>query len=112
MADNPALLSLLGLCKKANKLSCGHDAAVDAIRSGDAEICLLSSDSSQRLRDEIEREISMSKHEIPFSITESTMDEIGHAIRLRSAVITVNDSGFAKSVSKLIQNQRREENEC
>lgn len=112
MANNPALLSLLGLCKKANKLSCGHDAAVDAIRSGDAEICLLSIDSSQRLRDEIKREISMSKHEIPFSITESTMDEIGHAIRLRSAVITVNDSGFAKSVSKLIQNQRREENEC
>ena len=112
MADNTALLSLLGLCKKANKLSCGHDAAVDAIRSGGAEICLLSSDSSQRLRDEIEREISMSKRDVQLFVTDSTMDEIGHAIRLRSAVITVNDSGFAKSVSKLIHNQRREENEC
>ncbi|MBQ6264433.1 MAG: ribosomal L7Ae/L30e/S12e/Gadd45 family protein [Clostridia bacterium] len=112
MADNSALLSLLGLCKKANKLSCGHDAAVESIHSGQAEICLMSSDSSQRLRDEIKREISMSKREIQFCVTDSTMDEIGHAVRLRSAVITVNDSGFAKSVSKLTHNERREENEC
>ena len=112
MADKTALLSLLGICKKANKLSCGHDAAVEAIRSGRAEICLMSSDSSQRLRDEMEREISMSKSKSLLCVTDSTMDEIGHAIRLRSAVITVNDSGFAKSVSKLIQNERREENEC
>ena len=28
MTDNPKLLSLLGMCRKAKKLSCGHDAAI------------------------------------------------------------------------------------
>ena len=112
MADNTAMLSLLGLCKRANKLSCGHDAATGAIRSGQAKLCILSSDSSQRLREEMQREITMKKSDIPLVVSYSTMDEIGHATSLRSAVLTVNDSGFAESVSKLIKTERREENEC
>ena len=113
MADNNAVLSLLGLCKKANKLSCGHDAAIGAIRSGQAKLCVLSGDSSKRLRDEAKREITMSKSQIPVFVMNITMDEIGRCVSLRSAILTVNDSGFAQSIGKQVDTiRRREENEC
>lgn len=101
MADNPKLLSLLGIARPASRLGCGHDAAVDAIRSGRSALCFLSSDSSQRLRDEIAREIHLAGKDIPVSVLDSTMEEIGHATGLKSAVITVNDEGFAKAMLKL-----------
>lgn len=102
MNDNPKLLSLLGMCRRANKLSCGHDAAIGSIRSRCAKLCLLSSDSSQRLRKETEREAGFDGREIPVRVLHSTIDEIGKATGLKSAVVTVNDEGFAKSMLGLL----------
>ena len=102
MTDNPKLLSLLGMCRKAKKLSCGHDAAIGSIRSRSARLCLLSSDSSQRLRKEIEREAAFDGRNIPVSMLASTADEIGWATGLKSAVLTVNDEGFAKTLLSLL----------
>lgn len=108
--DNPRLLSLLGMCRKAGKLSCGHDAAVGAIKDKKAKLCLLSSDSSERLRKETATEISYEKSEIPVIILESDMMEIGRATGLKSAVLTVNDEGFAKAMLSLLES-RKEVNE-
>ena len=102
MTDNPKLLSLLGMCRRAGKLSCGHDAAIGSIRSKSAKLCLLSSDSSQRLRKEIERETSFEGRNIPVETLFSTIDEIGWATGLKSAVLTVNDEGFAKTMLGLL----------
>ena len=102
MADNPALLSLLGMCRKANRLGCGHDAAVEAIRQGRASMCLFSSDSSERLKAEIQREIKMNNREVAVYVLDSTMQEIGHVTGLRSAVLSINDDGFAKSADRLV----------
>ncbi len=102
MTDNPKLLSLLGMCRRAGKLSCGHDAAVGSLRSKSAKLCLLSSDSSERLRKETEREATFDGRDVPVRIMMSTMDEIGHATGLKSAVVTVNDEGFAKSMLGLL----------
>ena len=100
--DNPKLLSLLGMCRKAGKLSCGHDGAVGAIRSKSAKLCLLSSDSSERLRNEIARETSYEGCSLPVKMIESDMMEIGSATGLKSAVLTVNDEGFAKAMLRLL----------
>ncbi len=102
MTDNPKLLSLLGMCRRAGKLSCGHDAAIGSIRSKSAKLCLLSSDSSQRLRKEIEREAVFEGRNIPVGTLFSTIDEIGWATGLKSAVLTVNDEGFAKTMLSLL----------
>ena len=102
MTDNPKLLSLLGMCRRAKKLSCGHDAAIGSIRSKSAKLCLLSSDSSQRLRKETEREAVFEGRDIPVRMLASTADEIGWATGLRSAVLTVNDEGFAKTMLSLL----------
>lgn len=102
MNDNPKLLSLLGMCRRAGRLSCGHDAAIGSVRSRSAKLCLLSEDSSQRLRKEIEREAAFDGRDIPVRMLSSTSDEIGKATGLRSAVVTVNDEGFAKTMLGLL----------
>lgn len=102
MTDNPKLLSLLGMCRKAGKLSCGHDSATGSIRSNIAKLCLLSSDSSERLRKEIERETEFDGRNIPYAVLFSTMEEIGFATGLKSAVVTINDEGFAKAMLRLL----------
>ncbi len=102
MTDNPKLLSLLGMCRRAKRLSCGHDASIGSIRSNNARLCLLSSDSSQRLRKEIEREAAFEGKNIPVRMLNSTIEEIGYATGLKSAVLTVNDEGFAKTMLGLL----------
>ena len=110
MNDNPKLLSLLGMCRRAGRLSCGHDAAIGSVRSKSAKLCLLSSDSSQRLRKEIEREASFEGRDIPVKLMSSTMEEIGKATGLKSAVVSVNDEGFAKTMLGLLNNTPGEVN--
>ncbi len=99
------LLSLLGMCRKANKLSCGHDGAVGAVRSGKAKLCLLSSDSSDRLKKEAERETEFKKEHIPIYSLKHTMNEIGNATGLKSAILTVDDEGFAKAMLSLLNTE-------
>lgn len=110
MSDNPKLLSLLGMCRRAGRLSCGHDAAIGSVRSKSAKLCLLSSDSSQRLRKEIEREASFEGRDIPVKLMLSTMEEIGKTTGLKSAVVSVNDEGFAKTMLGLLNNTPGEVN--
>ena len=52
---NSRVSGLLGICRKANKMSMGHDACKGAVTSGKAKLCLLSSESSQRIYDEFAR---------------------------------------------------------
>lgn len=109
MADNrQRLASLLGLCRRAGKLSCGHDAAINSIKSGAAHLCLLSEDSSERLGKEFEREISFSQNSIPLRRLDMTMEDIRRATGLKSAVITINEQGFANSVLGILENMTEE----
>jgi ribosomal protein L7Ae-like RNA K-turn-binding protein len=105
MTDNPKLLSLLGMCRKAGKLGCGHDSVIGSIRSRSAYLCLLSSDSSQRLRLEAEREANFEGRNIPVRVLHSTMEDIRCATGLKSAVLSVNDEGFAKTMLGLLNTQ-------
>ena len=98
MNDSQKLLSPLGMCRRAGKLGCGHDAAIGAIRSKAACLCLMSSDSSERLREEIERECTFEERNVPVRVLCSDMINIGHATGLKSAVLAINDDGFAKAM--------------
>ena len=97
-------LSLLGLCKKANKLSMGHDASIGAITSARAKACLLCCDASQRLKTEFERAVSYDNRNIPLVFLPFTMEDIKKATGRIAAVITINDAGFARSFLRLEEN--------
>jgi ribosomal protein L7Ae-like RNA K-turn-binding protein len=103
-------LSMLGICRRAGKLSCGHDAAQTAIKHGHARLCLLSSDASKRLCEEFERACSSEGRSVPIIKTGYTMQEIGHATSLRSAVLTVDDRGLASRIQTILNIAYGEDN--
>ena len=101
--ENDKALSMLGICRRAGKLSCGHDAAQTAIKHGHARLCLLSSDAS-------ERACSSEGRSVPLIKTGYTMQEIGHATSLRSAVLTVDDRGLASRIQTILNIAYGEDN--
>ena len=87
---------LLGICRRAGRLSMGHDMCKASIRSGKAKLCIIGSDSSQRIAAELMtlcKESGIRMFRIPL-----TIDEIHHLIGYKAGVMTVDDSGFAESV--------------
>ena len=105
---NDSALNLLGLCRRAGKLSLGHDACKQAINSGKAKLCIICSDASERLSDEVSG-LAKSHGKTVYNVR-YTMLDIKQALSFKAAVFTVDDEGFAKSlIVKLNENQSGEE---
>ena len=90
------------MCRKAGRLASGHDSAVESIRRKKAKLCLLANDSSERLREEINREIALSKSNIKSIVIDMDMLEIKGCTGLKSAVLAVNDENFAKPMLEIL----------
>lgn len=101
MSDS--FLNLLGLARRASKLSPGHDAALAAVLKRKAELILLTSDASERLEREFTR---AAEGKIEILRLRYTINEIYHATAARAAVLTVDDQGFARKLQEL--NNREE----
>lgn len=92
---------LLGLCRAAGKVSLGHDACESSMKSGGASLCLVSSDASERLKTEMQRTSEMEN--IPLAFLPLTMEETAMCMGTKkTAVLSVNDSGFAERLQELI----------
>ncbi len=102
---NNNALNMLGLCRKANKLSMGHDMCKSSVNTDKACVCLVSSDSSQRVFDEFTH-LCQNKN-IPLFRIEPTIDEIHHLIGYKAGIITIDDIGFAKSFMKHFKTEYR-----
>lgn len=93
---NDSALSLLGLCRKAGKLSLGHDACKASLNAGTASLCVICSDASERLKNEIS---SLSKKaEVKIFDVAYSMLDIKNATSFKAAVFTVDDEGFARTL--------------
>ena len=95
-------LSLLGLARRAGRLSCGHDAAVEAIVKAQAKLCLCAADASERLERELRHACTYETKDIPFMRIDLPMAELSKAIGCKAAVVTVNDGGFAGRLQTLL----------
>lgn len=104
---NDSFLSLLGLCRKSGKLSLGHDACKVSANNGRASAIFIASDASQRLVEEISG--LSERNNIKTYFIKYTMLEIKTAIGVKSAVMSVDDSGFAKSLIEKLNNNGRNE---
>lgn len=96
-------LSMLGLSRRAGKLSPGHDAAFDAVSKNKAKACFLTADASQRLKDEFYRTCNFEKRSVPCYEIPFEKEDLNLAFGIRAAVMTVNDSGFASELIKLLK---------
>lgn len=95
---NDRFLNLLGLARKAQRLSPGHDAALAAVLQGRARLILVAADASQRLTREFTRAAEEKTPLLPISYT---MQELYHATGARAAVLTLDDEGFARRAREL-----------
>jgi len=71
------LASMIGLCRRANRLGCGVDTIKDTLKTGRAHLVLLSSDPSERTRKQICDKCATARVEL-LSIP-LTKEELGRA---------------------------------
>lgn len=103
-------LSMLGLARRAGKLSMGHDMADQAVKKNKAKMILLCSDTSPRLQKEFERTIAVNNKDIPIYKTEITMNEIHFSVGYKAGIITVDDENFTKKIISLLLEQEEQAN--
>lgn len=92
---------LLGLCRRAGKLSKGHDASVSSIKKGRAFLAITCSDCSERLKNEIKDECNFNGRGVLYADAAFTMEELQLATGIRAGVITVDEANLAKELYKL-----------
>lgn len=93
-------LSLLGMARKANRVSLGYDKALEAVHSGKSFAVFLASDLSEKTK----RGLVFASEETDISVitTEYTIFELTSALGSKTGVVSVNDSGFAKKLLTLL----------
>lgn len=106
---NDRVLSLLGLARRAGKLSLGHDAAIEAIVKNKAKLCLVCRDGSQRLKNEMSHACGYENKKITFIEIDCEISQLSKAIGSKAAVLTVNDEGFAKAIAEKTDKTARKE---
>lgn len=95
-------LSMLGLARRAGRLSMGHDMAIDALFKGKAKLLILCSDVSPRLVKEFEKTLVLKNISVPLFKTDISIDEIHRFVGYRAGVLTVNDENFANRIISLL----------
>lgn len=93
---------MLGLARRAGRLSMGHDAAAEAIGRKKAKAVILCSDVSPRLVREFEKRTQSDDISIPLIRAELTINEVHFATGSRAGVLTVDDVNFADRIISLL----------
>lgn len=97
MSDN-RILSLLGLARKAGKLTVGFAASKEACLKGKACFAVVASDISEKSEKEIKY---FSGGKIPVVRVPYTITEVSAAIGIKAGIVAVCDGGFAASLERL-----------
>lgn len=96
------VLSMLGLARRAGKLSMGHDMALKALCEKKAKMLIFANDSSERLQREFNVAIEKNKIDTPVYVIDVSIDEIHFSCGYKAGVITVNDENFSKKIISLL----------
>lgn len=90
---------MLGLAKRAGKISTGSFICEKAIRSKQAKLVILACDASDNTKKSIRNSCEYYKVRL---IEYSSMAELGHATGGGDrAVVSINDNNFAKAISDI-----------
>lgn len=94
------IYGLLGLARRAGKLSFGTESSEDTIKRGKAKLVLIAEDSSDRTKKNFEQLCKIQN--VPIRIT-GTIEHLSQSIgQVNKAVIVVKDENFAKELKKRI----------
>ena len=107
--SNNKYMSMLGMARRAGKLSMGHDTAMKSIRSGKAKLLLFAGDIMAHYNNyHISSFDTASQKYCPGIICiklNETVDMIHCALGYKAGVITVNDNNFSNRIIQLIQEE-------
>ena len=99
MENKKKLLNMFGLCRRAGKLVWGYDAAVSAVRSGEAIACFAAADISEKTFSNLSFECERAGMKAARIDAETA--ELSFACGSRAGVFAVCDHGFADRISEL-----------
>jgi len=93
------MFNYLGLAMRAGKLVTGEEGVMNAIRSGDAKLVILSADASDNTQKKYRDKCQF----FNVALLEcSNRDELGESIgKVERVVIAVTDLGFARLIEKI-----------
>ena len=100
ISDN--LRGMLGLCRRAGKMSLGHDAVITSIKKRKAKLVITCCDTSDRLKREMQDECSYDNRNIKYIDVAFDMKELSLCINARAGVISIDDSSFAEKLYSII----------
>ncbi|MEZ3421460.1 MAG: ribosomal L7Ae/L30e/S12e/Gadd45 family protein [Eubacterium sp.] len=103
--DKNKALSMLGLARRAGKLSMGHDTALSAVMEKKAELLIFACDTSDRLRREFQTAMDKRGIDIPVIAADITISEIHYSCGYKAGVIAVNDKNFSTKISSLLEDE-------
>ena len=103
MTSVKEIMGFLGLSRRAGKLSCGHDAVIESIVKDKAELIILSSDASERLKNEIKHAATYGNRNIPVIESPFLMVDYYNGIGKKSAVFSVTDKSFKEKLETMFR---------
>ncbi len=106
--NSDRLLSLLGLARRAGRLTMGNDAVIGSLEEGVSALVLFADDLSPRTAKSVE--LAAQNASVETVRIARTMDQISLALGKRCGVVSINDAGFAKKAHTLIMTSREESN--
>lgn len=96
--------SFLGLAQRAGRVVSGEDQVLAAIRGGQAAIVLLSEDASPRTTQTMRNKTH--SYGVPLKIVADRYTLGGSIGKEQRVVVAVNDRGFAKKLTTLLDQSR------
>ncbi|MBO5742984.1 MAG: ribosomal L7Ae/L30e/S12e/Gadd45 family protein [Clostridia bacterium] len=93
-----SVFGLIGLAKRAGKISCGESACKEAIKLGKSFLIILAQDVGKNTSKNILDSCSFYKVK---HLILGTKESLGHAVgNPYNAVLSINDEGFANGILK------------
>ena len=101
---NDRLLSFLGLCRRARKLTIGAQVAVESIESKKSRLIIYARDFSKNsLKPVLE---AAEKNGVESLMINRTKYELSCSLGKLCGVLSVEDSGFAEKLSQMIKDEQ------
>lgn len=97
------LLSNLGLCRRAGKLTLGFDAVVGAIKRDEVKCLLMTADLSPKTEKELRYQ--MGERQIPIYRLTYTMEEFKMVSKKKVGIFAVTDEQLAQLIQNTISAQ-------
>lgn len=99
------LLGLLGIARRAGKVSLGFDASQESMLKGKSKLLITACDLSERTFSSIEKTALQTKTKV--IVINAEMRELGKAVGKLSGIVSVNDEGFSKRMIQLYEEESK-----